>query len=146
MIKKTEIIEILSDIIIESGTIIPGLYSDDLPIQYEVFIPKGSKLDMDQCVVVYNDGNKFLISPEHPAILYFIYAKAIEQECCNVLEQEIQRRIVYKMFALITENRVKPKIGNYITEFKVETFEQADILAEKFAKEKNIEVYTILKA
>ena len=131
---KTTTIETKKDIVIKKGTIIPMLTVCDTPLWYDIFIPKGSTLqDRQTCYITTKvaDGT-CTMTPYIPQIFKFIYDKAIADGGEAIITEDDKK--VFKMFAMITENRIKPEEGNYITEFEAETIEEAEIIAKRFSK------------
>jgi hypothetical protein len=122
-----------NEIKISKGTIIPMLSSTDEPIGFEITIPSGSLLRKRKgCTITKYEGNLAYERPYDSAIFKFILDKAIEDGCIPIITEDNKK--VFKMFSIITENRITPEEGRYITEFDVDDFEQAQHLASEFAK------------
>jgi hypothetical protein len=136
---KTTKIETVADITIEIGTIIPS-HPDDYPIEYKINILKGSILqERKSCyyITTKNSDGNFLSTPYDPSVFDFICSKAISQGSVKVESEDNLK--TFKMFRLITKNRIIPEEGNYITQFEAESIEDAERQAKQFAVKYNWE-------
>lgn len=136
---KTIEIKTKKDITIKKGTIIPMLTPYDTPLGYEIIIPKESTLQESNqhCYIIIKESNgAWCATPYHPAIFKAICDKAIEDGSEKIVTEDNKR--VFKMFSLITENRITPEEGNYITEFDAENIKEAEDLAKEFVTKSNL--------
>ena len=141
---KTITIKTKKDIKIEKDFIIPRLYANDAPIGFEIFIPAGAVLERRRdCYITTTDSNDIsTATPYASPIFTFISNKAIEDGAEQIITEDNKK--VFTMYKLITENRIVPEEGNYITDFEAETIEEAKILAGKYAEKCNFNFqYTV---
>lgn len=135
---KTITIVTKKEIKINKGTVIPMLTANDEPIGYDILIPIGAKLEERRgCTITTYGGLGYCYTtPYIWAIFKFICDKAIEDGSEKIVAEDNKK--VFKMFSLITENRIKAEEGNYITDFEAEKIEDAEILAKEFVAKSNL--------
>lgn len=130
---KTITIVTKKEIKICKGTVIPMLYANDAPIRYDIIIPSGAKLEERRgCTITTYDGTGFcLTTPYDYTIFKYISDKAIEDGSEQIIIEDNMKE--FKMFSLITENRITPEEGNYIRTFEAENIKDAEVLAKEYA-------------
>ena len=134
---KTITIVTKKEIKIGKNTVIPMLHANDEPIGYDIHIPIGAKLEKRRgCTITTYKGDLCYLIPCQPQIFKFICDKAIEDGSKKIVTEDNKK--VFKMFSLITENRITPEEGNYITNFEAENIEDAEKLATCFVKKSNL--------
>ena len=136
---KTITIETKRDITIQKGTVIPLFHPCDHPIGYDIFIPAQSRLIERGSFYYLTTKNKdgtFNHTPQNGTVFRFICEEAIAQGSEKIITEDNLK--VFKMFALITENRIIPEEDNYITSFEAETIEAAAIKAKEYIESFNL--------
>lgn len=146
---KTTTLITKKEIKIKSGTVIQGLTPNDEPIEYDIYVPKGSKLkeiesgNISTTITTYPIKGNCLTVPCVYEIFNFIRKKAIKDGSKQIVIKNNKKP--FKMFSVIVENGVIQKESNYITYFEAENIEEAKVLAKKYAEKNGLDSNFIVR-
>lgn len=143
---KTETTTV-KDITVTKKTVIPYLYPSNTGCGFDLFVPAGSLLhayDDSRYLIIENFNGSKTATPLLVNQLYeYLYSQAIKDGAIPVVINDTIK--AFKMFSLITENRIVPETGNYITKIYAENIEEAQVKAKQFVADSNCDFEYIVR-
>lgn len=129
----------VKDITVTKNTVIPYMYPSNTACGFDFFVPAGSLLSAYhniQYVTISNLNGTKTATPLLANQLYeYLYAQAIEDGAIPVVTHDTMK--VFKMFSLITENRIVPETKNFVTNIYAENIEEAQVKAKQYIADCN---------